>query len=287
MKKLNRNAPCWCGSGKKYKNCHLEFDEKLSSFKRQGFPIPKQKIIKSAKDIEGIRKSCQLTKKILDELSTIIKPGITTNEIDAWVDKKTRENNATPAPLNYKGFPKSICTSINEVICHGIPSDRVLVEGDSINVDVTCILNGYYGDSCRMYAVGKISSEAERLIQTTKTCLDESIKALKPFSSLNVVGDTIEKIAHDAGYSVVEMFGGHGVGNAFHEEPFVFHYKREDKQMICAPGMVFTIEPMINMGTHEAEILDDDWTAVTQDRKLSAQWEHTVLITDSGVEILT
>ncbi len=286
-KKVNRNDNCWCGSGKKYKRCHLPFDEKLQELKRDGYPIPKRSIIKTPEQIEGIRKSCSLTKHILDELTSRIKAGVTTNEINDWVHDYTLKHNAVPAPLNYKGFPKSICTSINEVICHGIPEDRKLVDGDIINVDVTCILNGYYGDSCRMYSIGNISKEAKKLVETTKHCLDEAIKALSPFCSLNRVGDCIQEIANNAGYSVVKLFGGHGIGNKFHEEPFVYHNKLKEKQMICAPGMVFTIEPMINEGTYKAEILQDNWTAVTKDRKLSAQWEHTILITDTGTEILT
>ncbi len=285
--KINRNDPCWCGSGQKYKRCHIAFDERLESLKSDGYPIPKRRIIKSEKDIEGIRKSCALTKSILDDLNTQIKPGITTNDINEWVHAVTLKNKAIPAPLNYKGFPKSICTSINEVICHGIPEDRELIEGDIINVDVTCILNGYFGDSCRMYPVGNISQNAQNLINTTKECLDEAIKSLSPFCPLNRVGDAIQNIADKAGYSVVDMFGGHGIGNAFHEEPFVYHNKLRDKQMICAPGMVFTIEPMINEGTHKAKILKDNWTAVTADGRLSAQWEHTVLITEDGVEVMT
>ena len=285
--KQSRNDSCWCKSGRKYKSCHYSFDKRLSTLKNNGYPIPGIHLIKSEKQIKGIRKSCQLTKSILDDLNLIVKPGITTNEINDWVYRKTIENNAIPAPLNYKGFPKSICTSINDVICHGIPENRILEEGDIINVDVTCILDGYYGDSCRMYAVGDINNEAEKLIQLTKKCLDESIKTLNPYDPLNVIGNTIQNIAHKEGYSVVEIFGGHGVGNEFHEEPFVYHQKRKEKLMICAPGMVFTIEPMINIGTHECVIESDGWTAKTKDGKLSAQWEHTICIHEDHIEILT
>ena len=287
MKKLSRNDLCWCGSGEKYKRCHLEFDERLSFLKKQGFPVPVRSLIYSEKDIAAIQKVCHLTKRLLDELNDIIKPGITTNAIDTWVYDETIKAGALPAPLNYKGFPKSICTSINEVVCHGIPSDRVLVEGDIINVDITCILDGYYGDSCRMYKVGKVSDTASRLIEVTKQCLDASIAILKPFDPLNVVGDEITRIAHKNGFSVVDMFGGHGIGKNFHDEPFVYHCTRKDKQMICAPGMVFTIEPMINEGKKGCKILSDNWTAITVDKKLSAQWEHTIVMTDSGAVPLT
>ncbi|RAP28979.1 methionine aminopeptidase [Candidatus Marinamargulisbacteria bacterium SCGC AG-343-D04] len=286
-KKIQRNDPCWCGSEKKYKKCHSDFDTKLKQLKMDGYPIPPRRIIKTPDQINGIRKSCQLTKSILDDLNDLIKPGITSNEINQYVHRKTLENNAIPAPLDYKGFPKSICTSINEVVCHGIPSERVLKEGDIVNVDVTCILDGYYGDSCRMYPVGKISKNAEKLVDVTKQCLEEAIKAIKPFGSLNIIGETITRIAKKNGYGVVHMFGGHGVGNEFHEEPFIYHSIQKTKQMICAPGMIFTIEPMINEGTGDCEILDDDWTAVTLDHSLSAQWEHTVCIHEDRVEILT
>lgn len=284
----NRNSDCWCGSGKKYKKCHLEHDEKLKSFKRDGYPIPDRSLIKKAEDIDGIRKACQLTKSILDKLDTIIEPGTTTEDIDNWVHKQITSAGAVPATLGYKGFPKSCCTSINEVICHGIPSPtRVLKEGDIINVDLTSILNGYYGDSCRMYPVGKISKRAEKLSLVTKQCLDRSIAAIKPFMPLNIVGEVITQHAESHGYSVVEIFGGHGIGLAFHEEPFVYHCETEHKQMILVPGMTFTIEPMINEGGPDGKILDDGWTAVTEDGTLSAQWEHTILITESGAEVLT
>jgi len=285
--KLSRNDLCWCGSGLKYKHCHLDFDDRLRRLASQGYPIPSRKLFKTAEQIEGIKKSCQLTKRLLDELVDLICPGVSTATLDQWVYDQTIANNAIPAPLNYRGFPKSICTSINEVICHGIPGDRVLVEGDIINVDITCILDGFYGDSCRMYSVGQISEDAQKLVDVTKQCLDLAIQSVRPFDSIGVIGEVIEAHATKHGYSVVEMFGGHGVGNEFHEDPFVYHCRRSEKQMICAPGMVFTIEPMINLGKKECEILKDGWTAVTKDRSLSAQWEHTVLITDSGVEVLT
>lgn len=285
--KLNRNDLCWCGSGLKYKKCHYDHDQLLHSLSLKGYPVPSRKLYKSKKDLDGIKKSCNLTSFILDELNSLIKPGVTTNELDQWVYETTLKHGAKPAPLNYKGFPKSICTSINEVVCHGIPEDRTLIEGDIINVDVTCIIEGYYGDSCRMYPVGKISSEAQKLIDVTKECLESSIKILKPFDPLNVVGEEISRIAHSNGYSVVEKFGGHGTGNKFHEDPFIYHYKTNFKQMICTPGMVFTIEPMINIGNADCDILDDDWTAVTTDGSLSAQWEHTVFVAEDTIEILT
>lgn len=285
--KISRNDNCWCGSEKKYKVCHLEMDEKLESFARQGYPIPRKKLIKSQEQIDGIRKSSQLTSKILDELSNIIKPGMTTNAINDWVHTTTLQHGAIPAPLNYKGYPKSICTSLNDVVCHGIPDDTRLKDGDILNVDVTCILNGYYGDSCRMYEIGSVSDEAHKLCAITKECLQLAIDQVKPYVSVSVIGDAIQAHAHQHGYSVVEAFGGHGIGTSFHDDPFIFHFSRPEKQMIMAPGMVFTIEPMINVGKHQCKVLADEWTAVTRDGSLSAQWEHTILVTETGSEILT
>ncbi|MEK9656996.1 MAG: methionyl aminopeptidase [bacterium] len=287
MLKKRRNESCWCGSGKKYKRCHLSHDEKLTELKLKGYPIPPHSLIKSEKDIQGIKKSCELTKKLLDELNDIVKEGVSTNEINDWVHAETLKAGATPAPLNYKGFPKSICTSINEVICHGIPSDRKLIEGDIINIDITCILNGYYGDSCRMYEIGKITKEAKKLSEETKKCLELGIQAIKPWEEIGVIGDAIEDYATEKGYGVVNVFGGHGIGKAFHEEPFIYHCKRKEKQMIMVPNMIFTVEPMINEGVAAAKILKDGWTAVTKDKKLSAQWEHTVCVTENGAQILT
>jgi methionyl aminopeptidase len=284
---LKRNELCWCKSGEKYKKCHLRSDEKLSDLARQGYPIPDQSIIKSKEDLDGIRKSSQLTSKILDDLNTIIKPGITTNDIDKWVYDITRSHNAIPAPLNYKGFPKSVCTSLNEVICHGIPSERVLLEGDNLNVDVTCILDGYFGDSCRMYEVGTVSDDVKALNKVTKECLYKGLDAIKPFQSINAIGKAIETHATANGYSVVDMFGGHGTGNEFHEDPFIHHNIMKSKLMIMMPGMVFTVEPMINVGKSHAKILKDGWTAITKDKSLSAQWEHTIVVTETGHEILT
>jgi len=287
MSKPQRNDACWCGSQKKYKKCHLAQDDKLDEFARKGYPIPHHKLVKTEAQIAGIRKACVLTKSILDQLQEKIKPGVSTNELDHWVHDYTLKNGAIPAPLNYRGFPKSICTSINEVICHGIPNDDPLIEGDIVNVDVTCILDGYYGDSCRMYEVGKVSTAAKKLIQVTKECLELAIKAVKPMAPINMIGDAIEPYAKKHGYSVVEMFGGHGIGNDFHEDPFISHCQKPEKGMILVPNMVFTIEPMINEGVAEGEVLKDGWTAKTVDRKLSAQWEHTIRVTENGAESFT
>ncbi|KEI17654.1 methionyl aminopeptidase [Clostridium haemolyticum] len=287
MSKLSRNDKCWCGSEKKYKNCHLSMDEKLSELELQGLIAPPRNLIKTPEQIEGIRKSSKVTKKVLDMVSERIKEGVTTDEINTWVHEYTLELGAEPAPLNYMGYPKSVCISINEVVCHGIPSDRVLKNGDIVNVDVTSKLNRYYGDASRMFIIGEASSEAVKLVETAKECLDIGIQQVKPYSSTGNIGYAIEKLAKERGYSVVREFGGHGVGVEFHEEPFIDHCGVKNTGMILVPGMTFTIEPMINEGTYKCKILDDHWTAITADGKLTAQWEHTILVTEDGVEILT
>lgn len=287
MRKLSRNEFCWCGSGKKYKNCHLQQDERLIAMEDEGLIIPQREIIKTPEQIEGIRKSGEVTKKVLDMVGEKIKEGITTDEINTWVHEYTLKLGATPAPLNYMGYPKSVCVSINEVVCHGIPSDRTLKNGDIVNVDVTSILNGYYGDASRMFIIGEATEKAVRLVETAKECLYIGIKQVKPFATIGDIGYAIQKHAESKGYSVVREYGGHGIGVQFHEDPFVDHCGQKHTGVVLVPGMTFTIEPMINEGTYRCKVLDDGWTAVTADGKLTAQWEHTVLVTESGVEILT
>ena len=243
--------------------------------------------IKTSEQIEGIRRASQLTCEILDGVGALAKPGISTNAINDWVHEYTISHNAIPAPLNYRGFPKSICTSINEVVCHGIPSDRLLIDGDIINIDVTSILDGYYGDASRMFAIGTINPEAQRLIDDTKTCLDIGIEHAIAGNTFGDIGYQIQTYAEAKGYSVVRAFTGHGIGTKFHEPPEVQHVGKPGHGPQILPGMVFTIEPMINLGGYEIEILADNWTAVTKDRSLSAQWEHTIAITEQGVDILT
>jgi methionyl aminopeptidase len=246
-------------------------------------------IIKSPEQIEGIRKSCQLAADTLDYLEQFVKLGVTTQQINDEAEKFIRSHGAIPAPLGYHGFPKAVCTSMNEVICHGIPnSEDVLEEGDIINVDVTTILNGYFGDTCRMYTVGEISNEAKELLSVARDCLEIGIAQVRPGSKFGNIGKAISDYARSRGYSVVHQFCGHGVGLKFHEEPQVHHDDRQFMDIEMKPGMIFTIEPMINAGVAEAVIDSrDKWTARTKDGKLSAQYEHTVLVTDSGVEILT
>jgi methionyl aminopeptidase len=287
MNRLSRNDLCWCGSGKKYKHCHLEEDRLLLKLELRGYYIPPRDVIKTKEQIDGIRRSGKLTKEILDMVEGKIKAGITTEDINTWVHEHTMASGAYPAPLNYEGFPKSVCTSLNNVICHGIPDSTVLKDGDIINVDVTTILGGYYSDASRMFIIGEASETAKKLVEVTKECLDLGIKQVKPYGPLNAVGDVIEDYANKNGFSVVRDYCGHGVGIEFHEEPPVDHYRSEYMGLVLRPGMVFTIEPMINEGTYEAKVLEDGWTAVTADGKLSAQWEHTIAVTEDGVEILT
>ncbi len=287
MEPISRNDPCWCGSGKKYKKCHLEQDEILGEFARRGYQVPGREIIKTPEQIEGIRRACQLSIEVLDMVENRIKAGVTTNDIDHWVHEYTVNRGGYPAPLNYEGYPKSVCTSINDVICHGIPDDTVLKDGDIINVDVTCILDGYYGDISRMFLIGTPSPQARELVRVARECMYLGIEQVKPFNRIGDIAYAIEQHANRHGFSVVQEYGGHGVGLFFHEEPFVQHYGDKDCGMILVPNMVFTVEPMINAGSYRCRRLEDGWTAMTVDGSISAQWEHTVCVTEDGVEILT
>lgn len=248
-------------------------------------------VIKNKEQIDGIRKSCRLAAETLRFLKPYVIEGVSTQKLNDLADTFIRDHKAIPAPLNYKGFPKSVCTSINEVVCHGIPSEKdVLKNGDIINIDVTTILDGYYGDTCTMYSVGEVSSEASELLKTTQECLDIGINQVKPGNKFSDIAYQITKHAYNKGYGVVYQFCGHGTGLQFHEEPRICHSAFiEDKDIRkMKPGHIFTIEPMINLGTALALIDESDgWTARTKDGKLSAQYEHTVLVTETGVEILT
>lgn len=287
--KLNRNNLCWCKSGLKYKNCHLEFDEKLSDLKRRGYIVPTRNLIKTKEQIEGIKKSAQINNGLLDLISENIKAGMTTEEINKLAHDYTVSKGGIPATLNYDGFPKSICVSINNVVCHGIPSkDVILKNGDIVNVDATTILNGYYSDASRMFMIGEVDEEAKKLVEVTKECLDKGLEVVKPWGFLGDIGAAIQEYAESNGYSVVREFGGHGVGLDIHEEPFVSHLGKRGTGMVLVPGMVFTIEPMINAGSNEIFIDEDDgWTVFTDDDSLSAQWEHTILVTEDGIEIIS
>ena len=286
---LDHNSKCWCNSGKVYKDCHKDFDMKLKQLSKNHKMIaPNRSLIKSEKDILGIKEAAKINNAVLDEVSKYIKEGITTEEINTIVHNKTIELGGIPAPLNYNGYPKSVCTSINEVVCHGIPSKkRVLKSGDIVNVDCTTILNGYYADASRMFLIGECTDEAINLVNVTKESIDLVVKKLKPFQTVGDIGHMISTFIHQHGYSVVREVGGHGVGCDFHEEPFVAHVGKKDEGMILAPGMVFTIEPMVNMGKRHVFLDDKDgWTIYTADGSLSAQWEYTVLMTNEGLEII-
>jgi len=244
--------------------------------------------IKSKPEIEKMRRSCQLAADVLDMIEPHVQPGVTTLELDRRCHEFIVGKGAYPAPLNYKGFPKSICTSINEVVCHGIPGDRRLVEGDIINIDITTIVDGYHGDTSEMFHVGEVDDAARMLIDITRKSLWLGIQEVGPSKRIGDIGAAIVEFANKHhGYGVVEAFCGHGIGREFHTAPQISHVGRRGTGMRMREGMTFTIEPMINEGTPNCEILEDGWTAVTRDGRLSAQAEHTVLVTDAGVEVLT
>ncbi len=287
--KLGRNDMCWCKSGKKYKYCHENFDSKIDHFRRLGAEVPTHNMIKTPKQIAKIKESAKINIEILDYVAAHIKAGITTEEIDQWVYDITTKHGAIPAPLNYEGFPKSVCTSINEEVCHGIPSsDVVLKDGDIINVDASTILDGYFSDSSRMFCIGNVSPEKQRLVDIAKESLQVGLKEVKPWGYLGDMGQAVNDYAMENGYSVVREIGGHGVGIEFHEDPWVSYVSHRGTEMIMAPGMMFTIEPMINMG--KAPIYtdkDNGWTVRTKDGLPSAQWEIQILITNDGYEIIS
>ena len=288
MHLLQRNDPCWCGSGKKYKKCHYAFDERLKFYESQGVLVPSHEILKTPAQIEKIKESAKINVEILDYVAEHIKAGVTTQEIDDWVSAMTEKAGAVPAPLNYDGFPKSVCTSINEQVCHGIPSkDVVLKEGDIINVDVSTILDGYFSDSSRMFCIGEVSPEKEKLVRVTKECVELGLEQVKPWTPIGNMGSAVHKHAVENGYTVVREIGGHGVGLEFHEDPWVSYTSKEDTGVLMVPGMIFTIEPMVNMGSDEIYTDEiDDWTVRTEDGLPSAQWEIMVLVTETGHEVL-
>ncbi len=244
--------------------------------------------IKSAEEIEKMRVAGKLAADVLEMIAPYVKAGITTDELNTIChDYMVNEQKVIPAPLDYHGFPKSICTSVNQVICHGIPNDKKLKDGDIINIDITVISDDYHGDTSQMFMVGKPSIMAERLAKTAQECLYLAIKMVKPGMKLGTIGNAIQKHAEGASYSIVREYCGHGIGKVFHEEPQVLHYGRAGTGEVLKTGMCFTIEPMVNAGKRHSKVLKDNWTVVTKDRSLSAQWEHTLLVTDDGVEILT
>ena len=285
---VDRNDPCWCGSGKKYKKCHLSLDEKIKAYELKGYEVPPREIIKNEADIAAMKKAAAINTGALDLVGEKICAGMSTEEINTLVHNYTIEHGGIPAPLNYEGYPKSVCVSINNVVCHGIPSeDTILKEGDIVNVDATTIVDGYFADASRMYMIGKVSEEAERLVRVAKECMEKGIEAIKPWGFLGDIGAAVKEHAEKNGYSIVIDLGGHGIGKIFHEEPFVPHVGVRGEGMLLVPGMTLTVEPMVNAGDYKVYIDEEDgWTVYTEDESLSAQWEHTILITETGVEII-
>lgn len=266
-----------------------DIEEKIKKYKRMGCIVPTHKMIKNEEQIAGIRASSQINTGVLDHVAQHIRAGMSTEEVNTLVHEYTLAHGAIPAPLNYEGFPKSVCVSINEEVCHGIPSkDVILRDGDIVNVDVSTIYNGYFSDASRMFLIGEVSPERRRLVDVTRECLEVGIEAARPWGFLGDIGEAIQKYAEGNGYSVVREFCGHGVGLQFHERPEVEHVGRKGTGMLLVPGMIFTIEPMINMGKPDIFIDEENgWTVITEDEQPSAQWENTVLITEAGVERLT
>ncbi|MED9947368.1 MAG: methionyl aminopeptidase [Peptacetobacter hiranonis] len=285
----NRNDKCWCGSGLKYKKCHMDFDEKYNEMAAKGHIMPPKSLIKNKEQIEAIKESGKINTGVLDEVAKHIKAGMSTADIDKIVYDYTIAHGATPAPLGYGGFPKSVCTSINSEVCHGIPDENIILkEGDIVNVDVSTIKEGYFSDASRMFKIGKVSEAADKITDIAKECLEAGIKAVKPWGHLGDIGAAVQELAEKNGYSVVRAFGGHGIGLEFHEDPFVAHVGKKGQGMVLVPGMIFTIEPMINEGEYDVYVDDvNEWTVYTADDSLSAQWEHQILVTEDGIEIIT
>jgi len=243
--------------------------------------------LKESHEIEGIRKCGELLMSILNQVELMIQPGLKTDDINTFVHEQTIRAGAVPAPLNYRGFPKSVCVSVNEVICHGIPGDRILKDGDIVNVDITPILNGYYADASKTFFVGTPTENGRKIVSVAAESLRRGMEAVKPGATLGDIGYAIQSYAESEGCSVVREFVGHGVGTNFHEQPQILHFGTRGKGLALVPGMVFTIEPMINLGKKELHVLEDRWTAVTNDGSLSAQFEQTLLVTENGWESLT
>ena len=287
--KIGRNDPCWCGSGKKYKACHAAFDEKIARFAQEGHRVPTRDLIKNADQIAGIKESAKINVAVLDYIEEHIHAGMSTAEIDKIVYDMTTSMGGIPAPLNYEGYPYSVCTSVNEQVCHGFPSeDVILKEGDIVNVDCSTILNGYFSDSSRMFCIGEVSPEKKRLVEVTKECVYKGLEAVHPWGFLGDMGQAVHDHAYANGYTIVREIGGHGVGLKLHEEPWVGYHSRKGTEMLLVPGMIFTIEPMVNMGDVEIYIDDENgWEVYTEDGLPSAQWEIMVLVTEDGTEVLS
>lgn len=287
--KIGRNDPCWCGSGKKYKTCHASFDDRLAKLKMMHHRVPTRDIIKTPEQIAGIKASAKINVAVLDYIEANIHEGMTTAEIDKIVYDMTTEMGGIPAPLNYEGFPYSVCTSVNDQVCHGFPSENVVLkDGDIVNVDCSTILNGYFSDSSRMFCIGNVKPEVKKLVEVARECVYKGLEQVKPWGYLGDMGQAVHDHAFANGYTVVREIGGHGVGIEFHEEPWVGYNTKRGTDMVMAPGLMFTIEPMVNMG--KADICQDEengWEIYTQDGLPSAQWEIQVLVTEDGYEVIS
>jgi methionyl aminopeptidase len=302
---IKSNEPCWCGSGRKYKRCHQASQQRVlpglvsprrdvpaglarPDYAERGRPIKvDEPMVKSVELIERMRVAGRVAAEVLRVTAGAVEVGITTDELDAVCHAATIERGAYPSPLNYHGYPKSVCTSVNEVICHGIPDSRPLSDGDIVNLDVTVYLGGVHGDTNATFGVGDVDAESQRLITVTKECLSRGIGAVVPGRPVSDIGRAIQRHAEDAGFGVVRNYCGHGIGEVFHSNPQIPHYFEPSATTLMEPGMTFTIEPMITMGSWRHLSWDDGWTAVTADGRRTAQFEHTVLVTDTGVEVLT
>ena len=287
--RIGRNDPCWCGSGKKYKKCHYDFDQKIRQIEAEGHIVPDHDMLKTPDEVEMIRKSAHINVTVLDEITEQIHEGMRLSEIDDLVNEVTEKMGGIPAPLNYEGYPYSVCTSVNEVVCHGIPSpDQVLREGDIVNVDMSTIKNGYYSDSSRMFCIGQVDPEWQRLVDVTRESVQAGLAAVKPWGRLGDDSAAVNKVATDAGFTVVREFGGHGIGLEFHEDPWVGFNEKAGTGPVLVPGMCFTIEPMVNMGEPDIDMTDPNgWTVRTADGKPTAQWEVQLVVTEDGYELLS
>ena len=302
---LKSNDPCWCGSGRKYKRCHRTSEGRVlpgrvspmrevpdhiapTDYYRTGTPVRwDEPMVKSADVIGRMRVAGRVAAEVLAATGAAVAPGVTTEELDWVAHQAYIERGAFPSTLNYHGYPKSICTSVNEVICHGIPDDRPLADGDIVNIDVTAYLDGVHGDCNATFYVGDVPDDSRTLVEVTRQCRELGIAAVRPGRPISDIGKAIETHAHAHGYGVVQMFVGHGIGQQFHISPSVPHYYTPEAATIMEPGMTFTIEPMITMGTWREKMWDNGWTAVTADGRRTAQFEHTLLVTDAGAEVLT
>jgi len=284
-----RNEPCWCGSGKKYKSCHAQMDNHLMSLHAAGKEVPTHAMIKTPQQIEKIRQSAKVNIAVLDEVEKHICEGMPLGEIDRTVRETTKKLGGIPAPLNYKGYPYSVCTSVNDQVCHGYPlDDRILHSGDIVNVDCSTILDGYFSDSSRMFCIGDVSDENRKLVNVTRECVELGLKEVRPYACLGDIAQAINDHAKKNGYSVVEEIGGHGVGIEFHEDPWVGYTIPRGTGTVLVPGMIFTIEPMVNMGgAAVCGCIENDWEIYTEDGLPSAQWELMVLVTENGYEVLS